>query len=96
MRVLQKGGRGKERVRERERDCEGEQKEERELEGEGKGEEGEREREGKGEEKETRLHFFFNNCMLQCVTVSNSTTHFSLLLSSQHLQTVWLPAEQSG
>ena len=49
----------------------------------------------KGRKKETSLRFS-NNCMVQCVTVSNSTTHFSLLLSSQHLQTVWLPAEQSG
>ena len=63
------------------RDCEGEGKEEIELEGR-----------GKGRKKETRLRFS-NNCMVQCV---NSTTHFSLLLSSQHLQTVRLPAEQSG
>ena len=49
----------------------------------------------KGRKKETRL-CFSNDCMVQCVIVSNSTTHSSLLLSSLHLQTVWLPAEQSG
>ena len=63
--------------------------------GRGKGRrERERGRE-KGRKKETTLQFS-NNCMVQCVTVSNSTTHFSLLLSSLYLQTVWLPAEQSG
>ena len=56
-----------------------------------------RKRRGKGREKGRKKKLdFSDNCMVQCVTVSNSTTHFSLLLSSQHLQTVWLPAEQSG
>ena len=99
MRVLEEGGRVKGRGRGvvskgRGREMVREKGKRRELEEEGKGEEREREGEGKGEEKETRLRFS-NNCMVQCVTVSNSTTHFSLLLSCQHLQTVWLPAEQS-
>ena len=64
--------------------------EERELEVE---EKGEREREGKGEEK--KLDCTFLIIVWYNVSLSNSTTHFSLLLSSQHLQTVWLPAEQS-
>ena len=62
---------------------------------EGKGRRGRGRGREKGRKKETRLRFS-NNCMVQCVNVSHSTTHFSLLLSSQHLQTVWLPAEQSG
>ena len=61
----------------------------------GKGRRGRGRGREKGRKKETRLRFS-NNCMVQCVTVSNSTTHFSLLLSSQHLQTVWFPAEPSG
>ena len=77
-------GKGREIVREKGRRREN-------WRGRGKEEEGER----KGRKKETRLRFS-NNCMVQCVTVSNSTHHFSLLLSSQHLQTVWLPAQQSG
>ena len=60
--------------------------------GRGKGRRGRGRGREKGRIKETRLHFS-NNCMVQCVTVLNSTSHFSLLLSSQHLQTVWLPAE---
>ena len=90
VRVLEEGGRGKGRGRG--------------VVSKGRGreivrEKGRRRENWRGREKErkkeTRLRFS-NNCMVQCVTVSNSTTHFSLLLSSQHLQTVWLPAEQSG
>ena len=84
VRVLEEGGRGKGRGRG--------------VVGKGRGREIVREKgrrrenwreRGKERKKETRLRFS-NNCMVQCV---NSTTHFSLLLSSQHLQTVWLPAE---
>ena len=98
VRVLEEGGRGKGRGRgvvskRKGRGIVREKGRRRRI--GGGGERGGGEREGKGEEKETRLRFS-NNCMVQCVTVSNSTTHFSLLLSSQHLQTVWLPEEQSG
>ena len=81
-------GRGREIVREKGR-------RRKNWRGRGKGRRGRRRGKEKGRKKETRL-CFCNNCMVQCVTVSNSTTHFSLLLSSQHLQTVWLPAEPSG
>ena len=101
MRVLEEGGRGqgrgrgvvskgrgKEIVREKRKRRENWRGKGKERRGRGRGRE-------KGRKKETRLRFS-NNCMVQCVTVSNSTIHFSLLLSSQHLQTVWLQAEQSG
>ena len=89
VRVLEEGGRGKGRGREVVSKGRG-----REIMRKGRMRENWRGRE-KGRKKETRPHFS-NNCMVQCVTVSNSITHSSLLLSFQHLHTGWLPAEQSG
>ena len=97
VRVLEEGGRGKGRGRGvvskgRGREIVREKGRRREnWRGRGKGRRGR----GRGREKETRLRFSNNN-MVQCVTVSNSTTHSSLLFPSHHLQTVWLPGEQSG